>query len=144
MRNQIFFEDVEVGKEIPSLVKDITSRQLVKWAGASEDFNEIHYDKDFALSQGLPGIIVHGRLKAAFLGQLLSDWIGDGGVVKKLSCSYRGMDVPGKQLVCKGKVSSKYTDETGSYVECEVWSENPEGQKTTIGNGTVALPKKPS
>ena len=144
MRNQMFFEDVEVGKEVPSLVKDITTRQLVKWAGASEDFNEIHYDKDFALSQGLPGVIVHGRLKAAFLGQLLSDWIGDGGVVKKLSCNYRGMDAPGKQLVCKGKVNNKYINETGCYVECKVWSEDPKRQKTTIGNATVVLPKKPN
>ena len=144
MQNQIFFEDVEVGTEIPSLVKDITTRQLVKWAGASEDFNEIHYDKDFALRQGLPGVIIHGRLKAAFLGQLLSDWIGDGGVVKKLGCNYRGMDVPGKQLVCKGKVSNKYTDAKGCYVECEVWTENPEGQRTTTGNATVVLPKKSS
>ena len=80
------FEDIEAGMEIPPLVKDVTTRQLVMWAGASGDLYEIHYDKDFAVSQGLPGIIIHGRLKAAFLGQLLSDWVGDKGLVKKLTC----------------------------------------------------------
>ena len=85
MAEQLFYEDVEVGMEIPPLVKNPTTRQLVKWAGASGDFYEIHYDKDFATAAGLPGVIVHGRLKSAFLGQLLTDWIGEEGTVEKMA-----------------------------------------------------------
>ena len=67
MAKQIFYEDIEVSSPIPVLIKTPSRRQLVKWAGASRDFNELHYDKDHATGLGFPSVIVHGRLKAAFL-----------------------------------------------------------------------------
>ena len=86
MAEQVFYGDASQGMEIPSLTKHPTTRQLVMWAGASGDLYELHYDKDFAKSQGLNGVIVHGRLKAAFIGQLIADWIGTEGILKKLTC----------------------------------------------------------
>ena len=71
MAEQVHFEDVDEGQEIPKLVKNCSPQQLVLWAAGSGDFYQIHYDKDFAISTGLKGIIVHGALKNAFLGQLL-------------------------------------------------------------------------
>ncbi len=142
MAKEIFWEDVEVGTEITSLVKDPTPQQLVRWAGASGDFYQIHYDKDFALDNNLPGIIVHGALKSAWLGQMLGDWIGESGTVKEFGCSYRGMDVPGDTLTCKGTVSKKYVEGDERCVECEIWLENSKGEKTTPGTAVVALPSK--
>ena len=52
MASQPYYEDIEVPYEIPPLVKLPSTRQLVKWAFASGDYYEIHYDKDFAQSQG--------------------------------------------------------------------------------------------
>ena len=57
---------VNAGDEIPELVKHPTTRQLVQYAGAQGDFYEIHYDQEYARSVGLPGVILHGLLKAAF------------------------------------------------------------------------------
>ena len=94
MAGQIYFENVNVGDEIPKLVKNCTTQQLVMWAAGSGDMYPIHYDRDFAVGNGLPGVIVHGALKNAFLGQLLHDWIGEKGQIKKYNCQYRGMDVP--------------------------------------------------
>ena len=91
MIEQRYYEDVEVDTYLPSLVKHPTPRQLVMWAGASGDFYEIHYNTDFALSRGLPGIIVHGDLTGAFLAQLLTDWMGEQGTFKKLRTTNRGM-----------------------------------------------------
>jgi acyl dehydratase len=102
---QVFYEDAEVGSEIPSLVKRTTRRQLVQWAGASGNFYEIHYNKDFALASGLPDVILHGRLKAAYLGQMLTDWIGLQGNLKKYNVRYRGMDFPDQDLTCKGEIT---------------------------------------
>jgi len=142
MANQIFIEDIEAGTEITPLVKQPTTRQLVQWAGASSDFAEIHYDKDIAMARDLPGVVVHGALKSAWLGQLLTDWIGEAGVLKEMMCQYRGLNVPGVDLVCKGKVVKKY-DEGGEHlVDCEIWTENPEGERTTTGTATVALPSR--
>ena len=63
MAEQVFYEDVEVGSEIPALVKYPTTMQLVKFAGATGDYYQIHYDKDFAQASGLSGVIVHGWLQ---------------------------------------------------------------------------------
>lgn len=140
MSKQVYFNDVEAGTEVPALVKNPTTRQLVKWAGASGDFNEIHYDKDFAIGTGLPGVIIHGRLKAAFLGQLMTDWVGAEGQLKKFSCSYKAMDAPGSPLTCKGKVARKYDKEGQGFVDCDMWIENAKGERTTEGKATVVLP----
>jgi acyl dehydratase len=142
VKRQIFYEDVAVGMELPSLVKCPTTRQLVQWAGASGDYFEIHYDKDFALSQGLPGVIVQGWLILSFIGQMLTDWVGDEGALRKMSCSYRGMHYPSERLTCKGKVTGKYIEDDKHYVECEVWAENPRGEIITPGTAVVILPSR--
>jgi len=139
---ETFWEDVEIGAEIPPLQKNPDSQQLVRWAGASGDFYQIHYDKDFALGNNLPGIIVHGALKSAWLGQLLGDWVGLKGMVKKYGCSYRGMDVPGDTLTCRGTVTKKYVEGDERLVELDIWLENGKGQKTTPGKAVVSLPTK--
>jgi len=139
---QVFYEDVEVGSEIPSLVKRTTRRQLVQWAGASGDFYEIHYNKDFALASGLPDVILHGRLKSAYLGQMLTDWIGLEGNLKKYNVRYRGMDFPEQDLACKGKVTKKYVHDNEHLVELDIWTENSKGEKTIIGTAVVSLPAK--
>jgi len=140
MSTQLYFEDIEEGTEITPLIKNPTPMQLVKFAGASEDFNPIHYDKDKALADGLPGTIVHGRLKNAFLIQVLTDWIGDKGMLKKMSIQHRGMDLPGHPIVCKGTITRKYTENGENLVDCEVWTENEKGEKTAPGTATVRLP----
>jgi acyl dehydratase len=124
---------VEAGQELPELVKHPTTRQLVQYAGAQGDFYEIHYDQAFAQSVDLPGVILHGLLKAGFLGQLVTDWLGDRGTLKSFEVSYRGIDVPGRPYRCRGRV----TKVEGDRVELEVWGEDPDGQRTTVGTATV-------
>lgn len=142
MAAELSYEDVRVGAALPALVKHPSTRQLVMWAGASGDFVEIHYDKDWAMANGLPGVIVHGALKASFLGQLLTDWMGAGGILKELECRYEGLDFPGEDLTCKGKVVAKRVEGSELLVVCEVWTENPRGEKTTTGKAIVALPSR--
>lgn len=142
MSEDVFWEDYEKGQEIPSLVKKPTTQDLVKWAGASGDFYQIHYDKDFALNSRLPGVIVHGALKSAWLGQLLGDWVGERGTIKKFNCSYRGMDVPGDTLTCKGKITKKYIEGDAYLLELDIWIENGKGENTTPGTALVALPSR--
>ena len=79
MNRQLYWEDVEVGTEITPLPKIATTAMLVRWAGASGDFNPLHYDKTFAESAGVGQPIVHGALKRQWLIQLVTDWIGNQG-----------------------------------------------------------------
>jgi len=127
--------NLTVGQELPELVKHPTTRQLVQYAGAQGDFYEIHYDQAYAQGVALPGVILHGLLKAAFLGQLVTDWLGDRGQLKTFEVSYRGIDVPGRPYRCRGRV----TKVDGDQVELEVWGEDPDGRRTTVGSATVEM-----
>jgi len=142
MAEQVYYEDIVAGSEIPGLVKYPTTMQLVKYAGASGDNYQIHYDKDFAVANGLPGVIVHGWLTLSFLGQIVTDWIGDNGTLVKLNGSYRGINKVNEDIICNGKVVKKYVEEGRNLARIEIWAENPQGEKTVTGSAIVELPSK--
>ncbi len=153
MAKQLYWEDVQMGDEIMPLPKVATRRMLVKWAGASGDFNPLHYDDSFAAAQGVGKPIVHGALKRQWLIQLMTDWIGEQGTLKKFSCKYRLIDYPrlmktmtepeeGETWWCKGKVTKKYVEDGEHRVECNIWVENGKGEVTTPGKATVTLPSR--
>jgi acyl dehydratase len=142
MAEPVFYEDIEVGSELPSLVKYPTTMQLVKFAAASGDYYQIHYDKDFALANGLPGVIVHGWLALSFLGQMITDWMGEGGTLVKLSGSYRGMNLVNEDIICSGRISRKYVEGDRHCVRIEAWVENPRGERTVSGSAVVILPTR--
>jgi hypothetical protein len=153
MSKQLYWEDVEVDSEVTTLPKVATSQMLVKWAGASGDLNPLHYDNAFAASSRVGKPIIHGALKRQWLIQLMTDWIGEEGTLKKFSCQYRVMDYPramrtmteaeeGETWQCKGKVTKKYAEDDEHYVDCNIWIENGKGEVTTPGKATVVLPSK--
>ena len=71
---QLYYEDVNVGDEVTPLPKNATSQQLVKYAGASGDYYQIHYDDGFARNNGLPGIIITAPLRT----HSLDSWLPTG------------------------------------------------------------------
>jgi acyl dehydratase len=72
---------LEVGQEIGSKEFLLTRDSLVRYAGASGDFNPIHYRDDFAQSVGLAGVLAHGMLTMGVAVQVAADWVGDAGKV---------------------------------------------------------------
>src|SRR4051794_10741573 len=73
--------DVEVGTEVPEQTSRVTRADLVRYAGASGDFNVIHWNERVAREVGLPDVIAHGMLTMALVGRALTDWAGDPGAV---------------------------------------------------------------
>ena len=142
MSGQVYFEDVREGMELPVLKKNPTTEQIVRYAGAVGDYYPIHYDQEFARARGLPNVILHGALKNAFLGQLMTVWIGELGTLKKLSARYSEMDMPGTPLYAKGVVKKRYAQGGENLVECGIWLENHKGEKTTSGSAVVTLPSR--
>lgn len=142
MASQLYWDDVEEGMELPSVVKHPSTLQLTRYAGTSGDYSRIHYDQELAKKRGFPTVIIHGHLKWAFLGHLLSDWVGDEGRIKKMSCQYRRIDIPGDVITVKGKVTKKYEEGGQHFVECKVWVENGKGEITTPGAALVILPTR--
>jgi acyl dehydratase len=136
------FSQVNVGDELPTLTKHPTTRQLVQYAGASGDFYEIHYDRPFAEAAGLPGVILHGLLKAGWLGELVQSWAGPNAFVRHIEASYRGIDEPNRAYHLRGRVISKQRSSdssVGGIVELEVWGEDDATRRTTLGIARVEL-----
>ena len=75
------FSDVEVGTVLPAQSFTLTRADLVRYAGASGDFNVIHWNERVAKSVGLPDVIAHGMLTMATAGRVVTDWTGDPGAV---------------------------------------------------------------
>jgi hypothetical protein len=153
MAKQLYWEDVDVDSEVTPLAKVATTQMLVRWAGASGDFVPLHYDDEFAKTSGQPRSFVHGALKRQWLVQLMTDWVGEEGKLRKFTCQYRMIDFPrrmkslnepqdGETWWCKGKVTKKYVEDGEHYVDCDISVENGEGQVTTPGRATVILPSK--
>jgi hypothetical protein len=153
IKKQLYYEDVKVGDAVTTVSKVASSRMLVQWAGASGDYNPLHYEDSFAQAMFVKSPIVHGQLKRAWLGHLVTNWIGDGGTIKTFSCQFRGMDYPrkmktmhephdGETWQCKGIVKKMHVENGENLVDCEIWVENGKGEKTTPGSATVALPSK--
>jgi len=133
------WESIQVGDKLLELKKQPGVTQLVKYAAGSGDFNPLHHDYNFFQSQALGSIIVHGRFKYASLGELVSNWLGHEGRIKKISCQYRGMDYPDKQFTCKGQVDKKWEEGGEKLAELTIWAEDEAGKQTTPGKAIVAF-----
>lgn len=140
---QLYFDDINVGDEITSITKPpITEVQLVKYAGASGDYNPIHTVHHFAERAGLGGVIAHGMLSMGFAGEHVTKWIGEEGDLKRLKVRFTSMTRPGDVVTLKGTVTDKKSDGGENLVECDIWIEKEDGTKTIVGDATVGLPSR--
>ncbi len=108
--------DVLAEKTLPP----ISRLQLIKYAGASGDFNPIHTIDDAAEEAGLPGVIAHGMLTAAVMGSLLSPYLGIG-FVRELYTRFSGMVFVGDELRVGGEVSGVEEAEDGRLFSFDVY-----------------------
>lgn len=113
----------------------VTRLQLIKYAGASGDYNPIHTIDEAAEEAGLPGVIAHGMLTAATMGLLFSPYL-EYGYVKELQARFSGMVYPGDQLIIGGHVSGKEDTGEGRLYTFEV---HVEKEKDTVVSGTVGF-----
>ncbi|MCX2728966.1 MaoC family dehydratase [Saccharopolyspora sp. NFXS83] len=109
--------DVAKGDELPALNVPVTREDLVRYAGASGDFNRIHWNERFATEVGLPDVIAHGMFTMALAGRLVSEWTGDPGSIVDYGVRFtRPVVVPddgvGALLELTGKVAAVNEDGT--------------------------------
>lgn len=133
---EIYSEDIQVGDLLPVLVKPpVDTVQLVKYAGASGDFNPLHFDPEFGKSVGLGGVIVQGMLVMGFVGQAMTDWVPKK-YVKKFGVRFAGKSLPGDVVTVTGKVR----DKTGDRIICDVEARNQQGTLLIAGSFEADLP----
>ena len=109
--------DVEVGTELPARDFSLKRATLVQYAGASGDFNIIHWNERTAKAVGLPNVIAHGMLTMATAGRVVTDWVGDPGAVLSYGVRFSRPvviedDDTGATLTVSGVVEEKHEDGT--------------------------------
>ncbi len=129
------WSSVVEGQALPELVKPpITKVQLVKYAGASGDFNPIHTDDEVARGVGLAGVIAHGMLSMGFLGEYAAALAGDG-FVSTLKVRFNGMVRPGDVLTCRATVLSR--DDVAGTVRLSLAAGRDEAAALTAGEAEI-------
>ena len=136
------FDDVELGTELPELVKGpMTSIHIMRWSAAIENWHRIHYDQPFATGHdGLPDVLVNGSWKQHVLAQLLKDWAGPNGWLVSLEFQYRDMDRRGATVRAFGRVTGLERKADHGLVTCAVQIRDETNRLTTEGEGVIALP----
>jgi acyl dehydratase len=134
--------DVAVGTELPEQVFRVTRADLVRYAGASGDFNPIHWNDRVATEVGLPGVIAHGMFTMALAGRLVTAWTGDPGALVEYQVRFgRPVVVPddeqGAEVTVRGRVAA-LLDDGRARVDLTVTSG---GEKVlSLARATVRLP----
>ena len=138
------FEDLEKGQEIGSLAVDLSRASLVRYAGASGDFNPIHWNERFAQSVGLSGVIAHGMLTMGTAVQLVSDWVGDPGAIVDYQTRFtkpvpvadapggENPDTPTNALTISGKVGALNEEERTARIDLTVTARDEEGKEQKV------------
>jgi len=102
----------------------------------------VHWENEFARQIGAPAAYDYGPQRISWLGQLLTNWMGDDGFLKKLEVEVRRFNIVGDTTWCRGKVVKKYWQDDQPLVECQIWAENQRGEVTAKGRAVVLLPSK--
>ena len=153
MAKDIYFEDVNVGDEMPSFTSDpITRTHIVRYAGASGDFNPLHHDNTFVSMFGMEMIISHGMLVMGITGRAITEYIPQK-YLKKFKVRFSGMTEPADvndmentsaraTLTVTGKVVNKSEEGGEKLVEYEIQTADQSGGVKITGSFVAALPGK--
>lgn len=138
--------DVAVGDGLSPLVKPpIMQEQLRRYAEASGDYNPIHLDEEAARRVGLDGVIAHGMLSMAFLGQFVQQQIAPFATSRLVSLNVRfaSMVRLGDVITCLGIVKERTLANDGQEsVRIECWAQNQHGTRVTTGEAIVSIPSQ--
>ncbi|HAR98348.1 MAG: hypothetical protein M0P04_11095 [Syntrophales bacterium] len=147
----ITFASVNVGDAMPTFTSDpVTRTHMVRYAGASGDFNPLHHDETFVKMFGMPRVISHGMLIMGITGRAITEWIEDKSL-RKFSVRFAGMTEPvdlhdfenTKQratITVTGKVVEKFEEAGEKRIRCEIQAADGLGAVKINGSFVAALP----
>ncbi len=145
MSHRLYFEEVQPGDTIPEITKPpVTHNMLVRYSGASGDFNPLHTDPAVGMAGGTGGIIAHGMMIKGYLGHLISDYLGGPTGLRRFGARFQSMTRIGDVITCTGVITKKYEGEDPDYgfIEGEVKAADATGDVKATGYFTAQLPKR--
>lgn len=132
-------ENVEVGYELPNLIKQPTHVQLFRYSAITWNSHRIHYDQKYAAEEGYPDVLVQSHLHGAFLTQLCTDWMDGKGDLTNLNVTVKKYAIPGDTLTCKGTVVDKWTEDKDTVIKVDLEIVNQDDKSCVIGDALMKL-----
>jgi acyl dehydratase len=120
------------------MVDKVDRAMLVRYAGASGDFNPIHWNEEFAKSAGYPTVFAQGMFTAGVLATFVTDWFGED-KVRKFRTRFVGQVWPGEKIVCSGTVTNVYDEGGEQRADVDLLVTNEKGEKKIDGGATVVV-----
>lgn len=121
------------------LVDDLTRTQIVQYAGASGDYNPLHTDDKFATQvAGYPGVFAHGMLTMGMTGRILTDWVGDGRLLR-YGARFVKQVWPGDSLTATAEITAVREDGGVPVADLKIETRNQAGEVVLTGTGTARL-----
>ena len=138
---KLFFDDVGEGDAAPGFSHELGRTDLVRYAGASGDFNPMHTDEVAATGAGLPSVFGHGMFTMGMLGKALTDYVGVGNL-RSYKVRFTKQTWPGETLTTRITVAKKYEDDGEHRVDLECEVLNADGEAKVSGIAVAALPTR--
>lgn len=133
---KLTFDEVEVGDQAPSLSHELTRTDLVRYAGASGDFNPMHHDEVAAQAAGLPSVFGHGMFSMGLLGKAITDYVGIGNLAR-YKVRFTKQTWPGETLVSTVVVTGKREEDGRKLIDLEVSLANQDGEVKVAGEAVA-------
>jgi acyl dehydratase len=134
------FDDVQEGMQLPRMGRTIDRVQLVKFAGAVDDYAAPHWDHLYMVQNGFSGVIVHGWLTFSVMCQAVSRWIPLELVdFKSFAVRYLKPNMPGVAHY-GGQVTRKAEQGSQRHVEIEIWADSEDGTRLAVGQVVLSFP----
>jgi acyl dehydratase len=131
---------LDVGSEAkPREFGPMTRQMFVRYAGASGDFNPMHYDDELARCAGYPSVFAQGMLTAALLATFATDWLG-AHHIRRFGVRFREQVWPGDMLTCSGVVLSRAHEADGARVSVELTGRRQTGDVAITGSAEFLIP----
>ena len=131
--------EVEVGTELPSLARVVTSDDVKAYAEAGGDMNPLHRDDAVARAAGFPGIIAHGMFTMGHLAACIAGWAGGAERIQRLTSQFRAPVFMGEEIVAGGRVRSVDPDRGIAVIDCWVTLERDGRTESPIKRGEAEV-----
>jgi acyl dehydratase len=133
---KLFFDDVHEGDQAPPFDHELSRTDLVRYAGASGDFNPMHHDDTIATSVGNPSVFGHGMLTAGLMARVVKDWFGPE-AMRRYQVRFSKQVWPGDTLTFTAKVTGKREEGGEKLVDLECSATNQDGVEVLVGAATA-------
>ncbi len=142
---ETYFEDVEVGQEIPGFtIGPLTHTQFIFIPSSHHDWYPGHHDEEYARAQGLPDMFMNATWQHGLLQRLVCGWGGVSAVPRRIRYRMARPIVRGDTVTARGVVTGKRVENGEHLVELDIWLDKQDSERATVGDATVVLPSRGS